>query len=50
MGIASNLLARDFFAAAPNCAWVGDITYVPKAVESVRRTGVISGCLRYTVP
>ena len=27
--IASNLLARDFSAAAPNRAWVGDITYVP---------------------
>lgn len=27
--IAPNLLARDFSAAAPNLAWVGDITYVP---------------------
>jgi transposase InsO family protein len=27
--IAPNLLARDFSAAAPNTAWVGDITYVP---------------------
>lgn len=27
--IAPNLLARNFSAAAPNTAWVGDITYVP---------------------
>ena len=27
--IAPNLLARDFSTAAPNTAWVGDITYVP---------------------
>ncbi len=27
--IAPNLLDRDFFAAAPNQAWVGDMTYIP---------------------
>jgi putative transposase len=29
MPVASNILARDFTASAPNQKWVGDITYVP---------------------
>lgn len=29
MPVASNMLARDFSASAPNQKWVGDITYIP---------------------
>lgn len=29
MPVASNILARDFSASAPNQKWVGDITYIP---------------------
>ncbi len=29
--MADNLLGRDFEAAEPNTAWVGDITYLPTA-------------------
>jgi putative transposase len=47
--VAANLLQQDFSAAAPNQAWVADITYVPTAEGTLYLAAIKDLCTRKIV-